>query len=100
MRTALALLALLPLTLPAEPARADEPKPIKLGVGQRVTVGGNQGRCDDLKVATITLDNQAIITGLGQGVTLCSSFQIYGRQVYRVEVVPAGQGTPGEKKGE
>ncbi len=100
MRTALAVVALLPLTLPAAPAGADEPKPIKLGVGQKVTVGGRQGLCDDLSVATITLDNQAVITGLKQGVTLCSSFQVYGRQVYRVEVVPAGQGTPGEKKGE
>lgn len=100
MRTALALAALLALTSSAAPARAEEPKPVKLGVGQKVTVGGSAGLCDDLSVASITLDATAVITGVKPGVTTCSSRFPGGRQVYRVEVVPAGQGTPGEKQGE
>jgi hypothetical protein len=74
-----------------DPAPAnDEPPTIALQVGETRTIGGIGGICDDLKVATITLDANATIQAVGPGTTLCSS-RVGGagggiRKVYRVVV--------------
>lgn len=78
---ALALAALLPAAAAAEP-----PPELVVTLGGKVTVGGYAGRCDDLSVATITLDANATITGLKEGVTTCSAQRPGGRQVWRVVV--------------
>jgi hypothetical protein len=52
-------------------------------------VGGDQGRCDDLTVATISLDAVAKLTGLKPGTTTCSARTQGGRRVFRVKVEPA-----------
>ncbi len=83
MRPHLAALALAAL-LPA--AAAEPPPELVVTVGGKVTIGGYAGRCDDLSVATITLDANATITGLKEGVTTCSAQGPGGRQVYRVVV--------------
>lgn len=78
---ALALAALLPAT-----AAAEDPPLLVVTVGGKVTIGGYAGMCDDLSVATITLDANATITALKEGATICSSQRTGGRQVYRVKV--------------
>jgi hypothetical protein len=75
---------------PAAAAGAGEPQLVTLKVGERRAIGGFGGICDDLKVATITLDTNATITAVGPGRTLCSS-RVGGsgggiRKVYRVVV--------------
>jgi hypothetical protein len=103
MRLPPAALALA-LLLPAA-AGAEEPPTVVVKVGEKVTIGGYAGRCDDLSIATITLDADATITGLKVGSTICSSQRAGGRKVYRVEVrAPApggprpGQPRPGPSK--
>jgi hypothetical protein len=76
--------------LAASPAgRADEPKRVELSVGDTLRLGGCGGRCDDVSVATITLDCNATLTALKPGRTLCSSDTGMNgglRQVYEVVV--------------
>lgn len=92
MRLPLAALALAVL-LPAA-AHAEEPPRLMVTVGGKVTIGGYAGRCDDLTVATITLDANATITGLKEGSTICSAQGMGGRMVYRVEVRAPGRTAP------
>jgi hypothetical protein len=70
----------------AAPALAEEPAKLVLRVGEQSRVGGYAGMCDDLSVATITLDASAVITALKPGTTTCSSRFAGGRQVLRVVV--------------
>lgn len=100
MRLPLAALVVAVL-LPAS-ALAEEPPRLVVPVGGKVTIGGYAGMCDDLSIATITLDANATITGLKVGTTICSSRLTGGRQVYRVEVrepTPAAppEPAPGKK---
>lgn len=90
----------LALLLPAA-ARAEEPPRLVVTVGGKVTIGGYAGMCDDLSVATITLDANATITALKVGSTICSAQRAGGRQVYRVEVrAPRPpQDEPGQRPG-
>jgi len=75
--------ALLPLAAGAEP-----PPTLTIPVGQKVAIHGYAGMCDDLSVATITLDANATITAVKEGRTTCSAIRAGGRFVYRVVVVP------------
>jgi hypothetical protein len=70
----------------AAPALAEEPPKLLLRVGDQARVGGYAGMCDDLSVATITLDASAVITAVKPGTTICSSRLTGGRQVLRVVV--------------
>jgi hypothetical protein len=77
-------------TLPMASAADDEPPTLNLRVGQSQVLGGQGGLCDDLKVATITQDTNATVSGVGPGTTLCSS-RLGGpgggvRKVYKVVV--------------
>jgi len=97
-----ALLATLPLLAalglgPSRSAAADEPPKVALTVGETRRIGGSGGTCDDLKVATITLDANATIRAVGPGTTLCSSRVGGGgiRIVYRVVVTAAEPGRAG-----
>lgn len=97
-RTAAAL-ALAAALIPAA-APAEEPPKLTIPVGGKVAIHGYAGMCDDLSVATITLDANATITALKEGTTICSSMQVGGRMVYRVVVVPAGRpAAPKDGKG-
>jgi hypothetical protein len=84
-------------TLGATPAVADDATvTLVLEVGQKATVGGASGKCDDLSVATITLDAQAVITGLKPGRTTCSARVGGFLRVYDVTVnAPPAGGDPG-----
>ena len=75
MRTPAALaVAVTLLASGAPPAAADDGTvKLVLEVGQRATVGGASGKCDDPGIATITLDAQAVITALRPGRTTCSA---------------------------
>jgi hypothetical protein len=80
----------------ALPADADDGTVLlELEVGKKATVGGANGRCDDLSVATITLDANAVITALKPGKTNCSARVGGLLRVYAVKVTapaPAGPG--------
>lgn len=91
---ALALAALVPVA-----AVAEAPPELVVTVGAKVTIGGYAGMCDDLSVATITLDANATITGLKEGATICSSQRAGGRQVYRVRVRLPKPEPKGDAKG-
>jgi hypothetical protein len=83
-----ALLAALGLA-PSLSHGADVPPRLTLEVGQKAVIGGYAGMCDDLKVATITLDANATITAIGPGSTLCSSLATAAggtRKIVRVVV--------------
>lgn len=86
-RAHLAALALAAALLPPA-ALAQEPPTLTVAVGEKVAIQGYAGMCDDLTVATITLDANATITALKEGTTRCSSIRAGGRFVYRVVVVP------------
>ncbi len=97
MRTPAAFaLAVTLLALGAAPAAADDGTiKLVLEVGQKATVGGASGKCDDVSVATITLDAQAVITALRPGRTTCSARVGGLLRVYDVKVVaPAPGGDP------
>jgi hypothetical protein len=88
----LALAALIAaVTLPAA-APAQDMRTLILPVGATHVVGGDAGLCDDLSVATISLDAVAKVTARKVGTTLCSARTGAGRQVFRVQVVPAEPG--------
>jgi hypothetical protein len=84
MRLVLAALAAAALSMPA--AQAEEPPRLVIPVGEKVRLGGSGGRCDDLAIATITLDDAATITALKAGTTTCSSMLLGVRRVVRVVV--------------
>ena len=88
MRTLPACFALATLfTLGVTPALAEDgPTRLLMNVGQKVTVGGASGKCDDLGVATITLDAQAVITAVKPGKTTCSARVGGLLRIYQVEV--------------
>ena len=72
---------------------------LELEVGKKARVGGASGRCDDLAVATITLDGDAVITALKPGKTTCSArvgglLRVYAVKVKVPEPTP-GPGGPG-----
>ena len=69
MRTPMAV-GLLAAALLAAPARADDAPTVTLEVGQTYSAPGHSGRCDDLAVATITV-NGVTITALKPGRTVC-----------------------------
>lgn len=84
----------------APAALAEEPPTLTIPVGEKVTIHGYAGMCDDLSVATITLDNDATITAVKEGTTRCSALRAGGRFVYRVVVVaPPRPGAPRDGKG-
>jgi len=84
MRLPLAALALAVLS-PVTTLAMDPPR-LAITLGEKATIGGYAGMCDDLSVATITLDANATITALKVGSTICSSQRPGGRVVYRVVV--------------
>lgn len=93
-RLALALLA----AALAAPTVAGEPPTLTIPVGQEAVLGGNGGLCDDLSVATITLDGRATVTAKKVGHTICSSRVNGVRLVYRVEVVKPPPLKDGERR--
>lgn len=98
-RARLAALALAAALLPPA-AGAEEPPTLTIPVGEKVAIHGYAGMCDDLSVATITMDADATITALKEGSTRCSSMRAGGRFVYRVVVVaPPRPGAPKDGKG-
>ena len=98
--------AVLLFTLGATTAAADDAAiKLVLEVGQKAIVGGASGKCDDLGVATITMDAQAVITALNPGRTTCSARVGGLLHVYDVTVTarppggdPGGPGRPGESE--
>jgi hypothetical protein len=92
MRTPAALaVAVTLLASGAPPAAADDGAvKLVLEVGQRATVGGASGKCDDPGIATITLDAQAVITAVKPGRTTCSARVGGFLHVYDVKVVAPG----------
>jgi hypothetical protein len=92
-RLAAALAVTLCLALPA--AADDGTVVLELEVGQKAKVGGANGRCDDLSVATITLDANAVITALKPGRTTCSARVGGLLRVYAVKVTAPGPAGPG-----
>jgi hypothetical protein len=73
---------------------------LELEVGQKARVGGASGRCDDLSVATITLDGSAVITALKPGKTTCSARVGGLLRVYAVKVKAPPPPEPGGVTGE
>jgi hypothetical protein len=96
-----ARLAALAVTLClAVPAAADDGTVVlELEVGQKAKVGGANGRCDDLTVATITLDANAVITALKPGKTTCSARVGGLLRVYAVKVTAPPPPEPGGATG-
>jgi hypothetical protein len=97
----LALSALASLSaLAAAPARADQPAPVELTVGESKPLGGSAARCDDLGVVSVTLGPQAVVTGLKPGKTLCSvaaGGASGARRVFQVTVLAAKSEAPGKR---
>jgi hypothetical protein len=85
MPTRLAVAAVI-LALATPAAAADGRILLELEVGQKKVVGGYSGRCDDLSVATITLNEPATITALKPGTTICSARSVGPHRVYEVMV--------------
>jgi hypothetical protein len=105
MRTPAALaVAVTLLALGASPAQAEDGTvQLVLEVGQKATVGGASGKCDDPGIATITLDAQAVITALRPGRTTCSARVGGFLRVYDVKVVaptPGGDPTAPARPGD
>ncbi len=96
MRSTLALAAaVLGLTLPRAPALAVEgAAKLELEVGQRKVVGGDSGMCDDLSVASISLNEPATIVAVKPGRTICSSRVLSVRRIYEVTVKAPAPGEP------
>lgn len=88
LRPTLAAAALAAALLAPSAAPAEELRTLVLPVGATQVVGGYQGMCDDLAVATISLDGAAKVTGVKAGTTICSVQTTGGRQVFRVKVEP------------
>jgi hypothetical protein len=96
MRTPAAFALAVTLLAPGAPSASagDGTITLTLEVGQRATVGGASGKCDDPGIATITLDAQAIITAVKPGRTTCSARVGGLLRVYDVKVVAPTPGDP------
>jgi hypothetical protein len=97
MRMPAAFALAVTLLAPGAPPAATDDGTVRLvlEVGQRATVGGASGKCDDPGVATITLDAQAVITAVKPGRTTCSARVGGLLRVYDVKVVaPTPGGDP------
>lgn len=86
MKTTLALAAACAIVLAVPAAAADAPARLELEVGQTASIGGSSGMCDDPNVATITLNEPAVITAVKPGKTTCSARLMSVRRVYEVTV--------------
>ncbi len=105
MRTPAALAVAVTLLVSGVPLAAADEGTVKLvlEVGQKATVGGASGRCDDPGIATITLDAQAVITAVKPGRTTCSARVGGFLHVYDVTVVtptPGGDPTAPPRPGD
>jgi hypothetical protein len=101
MRTALAVAVAVIAVTAGIPATAADDGTIglELEVGRKARVGGASGRCDDLSVATITLDANAVITALKPGKTTCSARVGGLLRVYAVTVKAPQPPGPGGATG-